>query len=87
MKDVESEGASQPYKKNFTKKKKPEDRKKERLDSLENAIKGCTFDGNITVEALAEYMGAVEKTVRNRIKEHPKYEVVQNEVREIVEKK
>ena len=87
LKDVESEGASQPYKKNFTKKKKPEDRKKERLDSLENAIKGCTFDGNITVEALAEYMGAVEKTVRNRIKEHPKYEVVQNEVREIVEKK
>jgi len=45
-------------------------------------MKGCTFDGNITVEALAEYMGAVEKTVRNRVKEHPKYEVVHGLIRE-----
>ncbi|HWQ42803.1 MAG TPA: AAA family ATPase [Desulfosporosinus sp.] len=85
LKDVDADGASPPWKSNFTKKKKPEERKKERLDSLENAIKGCSFDGNITVEALAEYMGAVEKTVRNRVKEHPKYEVVQNVIREKAE--
>lgn len=87
LKDVESEGASPPWKGNFTKKKKPEERKKERLDSLESAIKGCSFDGNITVEALAEYMGTVEKTVRNRVKEHSGYEIIQGEIREKVEKK
>jgi len=87
LKDVETEGAAPSWKGNFTKKKKPEERKKERLDSLETAIKGCSFDGNITVEALSEYMGTVEKTVRNRIKEHPKYEIVHNEIREIFDKK
>ncbi|MDA8227359.1 MAG: AAA family ATPase [Desulfitobacterium hafniense] len=85
LKDVDAEGAAPAWKGNFNKKKKPEERKQERLDSLETAIKGCTFDGNITVEALAEYMGAVEKTVRNRIKEHPKYEVVQGFIREKAE--
>ena len=87
LKDVETEGAAPSWKSNFGKKKDPQERKKERLDSLETAIKGCSFDGNITVQALSEYMGTVDKTVRNRIKEHPKYEIVQNEVREIIEKR
>jgi hypothetical protein len=87
LKDIEPESEKVSWKGNFKKKKKSQDRKKERLESLETAIKGCTFDGIVTVRALAEYMGAVEKTVRNRVREHPKYEVIQGEVREKVEKK
>ena len=88
LKDIDTEGSSAiSYRKNFGKKKSPEEHKKERKESLENAIAGCVFDGPVTVQALAEYMGVVEKTVRNRIKEHPKYEIIQNEVREKVEGK
>lgn len=54
---------------------------------MESAIKGSVFEGPVTVKALAEYMGATEKTVRNRIKEHPRYEIVNNEVREKLEEK
>jgi RecA-family ATPase len=87
LKEVETEGEKAPWKRSFEKKKSPQERKKERLKSLETAIQGSSFDGNVTVEALSEYMGVVEKTVRNRIKEHPKYEIIQNEVREKVDKK
>lgn len=82
LKDVESEGEKPPWKNNLKKKKKtPIDQKKERIEALENAINGCTFDGNVTVEALAEYMGVTEKTVRNRVKEHSKYKVENGEVK------
>jgi RecA-family ATPase len=86
LKDVVSEGQKGSWRGNFNKKKNPQERKKERLDSLETAIKGCTFDGVVTVQALSEYMGISEKTVRNRVKEHPKYKFENNEVREKLEK-
>jgi hypothetical protein len=89
LKDVETEGEKAPstWRKNFRKKKTPEARKKEQIEAIENAVKGCKFEGPTTVKAMAEYMGISEKQVRNRIKEHSDYEIVQNEVREILGKK
>lgn len=82
LKDVDTDGAQPPWKKNLANKKTPEDRKKERLDSLETAIKCCSFDNVATVKSLAEYMGKSEKTVRRDVKEHPDYEIIQGEIKE-----
>ncbi|MDF2538860.1 MAG: Primase 2 [Herbinix sp.] len=73
LKDVEAEGEKQPWKRNFSKKKSPEDTKKERKISLETAFEACGFNGSVTVQNLSEYMGISDKTVRNRIKEHGGY--------------
>lgn len=70
LKDLEPEGEQPSWKKNFQKKKSPEERKKERKEALEIAFEACSIDGDVTVDALAEYMGVSEKTVRRRIKEH-----------------
>src|SRR5699024_1699960 len=70
LKDLEPEGEQPPWRKNFTKKKSAKDRKKERKEALETAFEACGFDGDVTVDNLAEYMGVSDKTVRRRIKEH-----------------
>jgi RecA-family ATPase len=70
LKDVETEGDKPSWQRNFKKKKTPEDSKKERKASLEQAVEACGFNGQVTVQGLAEYLGVTEKTVRNRLKEH-----------------
>lgn len=59
-----------PWKRNFTKKKSPEEREAERRGVVETAFASCNMDGSVTLNDLAEYMGVTEKTVRNRLKEH-----------------
>lgn len=58
------------WKKNFPQKKSSKERKSERKTSVETAFEACGIEGNVTLAALAEYMGVTEKTVRNRLKEH-----------------
>lgn len=70
LKDINTETNVVGWKKNFSKKKTPEQQKKDRKQSLETAFEACGIDGKVTVGAIAEYMGTTEKTVRNRIKEH-----------------
>ncbi|HCX62412.1 MAG TPA: DNA primase [Clostridiales bacterium] len=80
LQDVEAEGEAPPYKKNFTKKKSPEDVKKERKESLEKAYEACGIDEKITVKNLAEYMGKSEDTIRRYIKEHGSFWITDGEV-------
>lgn len=69
LKDIQLD--EQPsWKKAMVKRKDPEEKKKERNSSIETAYAACGIDGEITVTALAEYMGVGEKTVRRHIKEH-----------------
>ena len=73
LKDVDPDGETawnKTWKNNFSKKKSSEEKKQERKSSVETAYDACNFDGTVTVESLASYMGVSEKTVRNRIKEH-----------------
>lgn len=74
LKDLSSDSfnaKNSPFKKNFNKKKTPEEQKQERMESIETAYSACSLDDNqVTLKDLAEYMGVSEKTVRNRIKEH-----------------
>lgn len=70
LKDLDT-GDDQPaWRRNFDKKRSPQERKKGREESLETAFEACGIDGKVTVQAMAEYMGVTEKTVRNRIREH-----------------
>jgi regulatory protein RepA len=89
LKDIEAEGEKPPwnrtYKKNFKNKKSSADQKAQRVESLEIAIQACGIDGPVTVQQVAEYLAVEQKTVRNRIKEGLKYEVIKNEIREIKE--
>lgn len=69
LKDIQPE-TDQPWKKNFSKKRSPQDRKKDRDSSLEMAFAACEINEKVTVQDIAVYMGVTEKTARNRLKEH-----------------
>ncbi len=72
--DTEEQTAwNKTWKKNFTKKKSPEDRAKERSRSIEEAFGYCSDKGKADISDLAQYMGVSEKTVRSRLKEHGGY--------------
>lgn len=70
LKDIDTNEQAQSWKKNFPKKKDPEQAKRERKEAVETAFSMCGIDEKVTVKAMAEYMGVGEKTVRNRLKEH-----------------
>lgn len=60
-----------PWQKNFHKQKTPEERKKERADSIETAFEACSMGADsVAISDLADYTGTTEKTVRKRLKEH-----------------
>ena len=80
LKDIEPEGENPPWKKNFEKKKSSKDRKQEQIEALEMAYEACSIDEVVTVEALAEFMGVTDKTIRNRIRNHGGYWVTNGEV-------
>ncbi|MBE5973225.1 MAG: DNA primase [Paenibacillaceae bacterium] len=71
--DIQPEADAPSWKRNFSKKKSPEEAKKERKESLETqyeSLKSFNKDGKVSIKDLAEGMGTTEKTIRNRIKEH-----------------
>lgn len=74
LKDLSADtfnGKNSPYRKNFSKKKSPEEIKQEQIEALETAYSACNMDdGQVTLKDLSEYMGVSEKTVRRRLKEH-----------------
>ncbi len=79
LKDIEPEG-EYSWKKNFSKRKTPEQRKKEKKVSIETAFEACGINGKVTVKDLAEYMGKSEDTIRRTMKEHGGFWVDDGEV-------
>jgi len=75
LKNVESEGEKAPWQKAIGKRKPKEVKAKDRKLSVEVAYEACTFDGEVSVKNLSEYMGVTEKTVRNRLTELGNYEI------------
>ena len=69
LKDIQLEDGGNSWKKNFAKKKSPQERKKERSESLKTAFSAVAENGQASLKELSEYMGVTEKTVRARIKE------------------
>jgi RecA-family ATPase len=80
LKDVGTESEKPPWKRNFSKKKSPEERKKDKKISLETAYEACGFGGKVTIQSLSEYMGKSEDTVRRHIKEHGSFWIDGGEV-------
>lgn len=80
LKDIEPEGEAPPWKKNFSKKKSAEERKKEQKEALEMAYEACGIDEVVTVKSMAEYMGLSEKTIRRRIRDHGDFWIDEGEV-------
>lgn len=80
LRDIQPEGDGPAWKKNFNKKKSPEESKKERNAALETAFDACGIEEKITVNALAEYMGISDKSVRRRIKDHGGFWIAEGEV-------
>lgn len=75
LKDVEAEGERAPWKKAIDKRKPKEVKSKERRSALETAFEACSFEGDVTVPALEEYMGLTKNSVKSRIKEHGGFEI------------
>lgn len=73
--DVEPDGEVPAWKKAAEKRKPPEDKKKERLQSLETAYSALSINGEVTVKDLEEYWTLSKNAVKNRVKEHPDFEL------------
>lgn len=80
LSDIDPEGEGAPWKRNFGKKKTPEDRSKERKAALDEAYDMCNTGGKITLKDVAECMGISDKTIRRRVKEHGGYWVDEGEI-------
>jgi RecA-family ATPase len=75
LRDVASEGELPPWKRAISKRKPKESKVKDRRVSLETAFEACSFNGEVTVQSLEEYMGLSKNSVKNRVKEHGGFEV------------
>lgn len=75
LKDQESEGDKAPWQRAMEKRKPKEAKKKDRKIALENAFEACSFNGEVTVIDLEEYMGVTKNTIKNRVKEHGGFEI------------
>jgi RecA-family ATPase len=81
LQDQQAEGDKPPWQRAMEKRKPKEKKAKDRKIALENAFEGCTFDGEVTLKNMAEYMGVTEKTVRNRIEEHGGFDIENGKVK------
>lgn len=75
LKDAEAEGDKPPWQKAKDKRKPKESKAKERKRAVEVAYEAAGFNGPVSVQSMAEYMGVTEKTARTRIKEHGSFEI------------
>lgn len=83
LKDIEPEGDAPAWKKNFEKKKKKKtakEIKQEQNEALELAYEACSIEENIKLESIAEYLGVTDRTVRNRVKNHGGFHIINGEV-------
>lgn len=70
LKDVEAEGEKPSWQRAMEKRKPKDAKAKERRTAIETAYELCSFEGEVTVVALEEYLGLTKNSVKNRIKEH-----------------
>lgn len=76
LSDIEADVEQPSWRKNFGKKKTPEDGKKKRRIAIENAFEGAGFGGQPTIKSITEYMGVTEKTVKSHLKEHGGFMII-----------
>ena len=72
LSDISTEDVPQWQKAKAARKSKTE-RKKDRAQQLEEAVNNASFNGQVTIKELAEYLSLSEKTIRRRVDESAKY--------------
>ena len=70
LKDQQAEGDKPPWQRAMEKRKPKEKKANDRKKSIEMAYEACSFNGEVTIIALEEYLGVTKNTVKNRLKEH-----------------
>lgn len=85
LSDIQPESEQPAWQRNFQKSgkrnKTPEQRKQERMDAIETAFEAVgSFGDEVTISALAEYMGKSEDTIRRHLKEAGTYWINDNRV-------
>ncbi len=75
LKDQEAEGDKAPWQRAMEKRKPKEKRLNELKLSTDRAYENCSFDGEVTLKNMAEYLTLTEKAVRNRLNKLGNYEV------------
>lgn len=75
LSDVHADSDAPDWKRN-REKKKPVDKRQERLDKLRNAFAACDMEGKgeVGIADLAEYCGLSRNTVKAHVDEHPGFE-------------
>lgn len=75
LKDIDPDEIKPQWQKAKEARKSPADKKKERMNALEMAYEALKIDGEVTVKALEEYFTLSKNAIKNRIKEHPDFDV------------
>lgn len=77
LEDIQPDTEIPPWKKGADRnKKKAKERKDDRKKALEEAVENGNFGEEPSVKDVAEYMGVSDRTVRDRIKEHGGYVIL-----------
>lgn len=74
LNDIDPDDVKPLWQKAKEARKSPEDKKKDRMKSLEIAYESLKIDGEVTVKALEEYFTLSTNAIRKRIDEHPNFE-------------
>ena len=75
--DIQPDTEKPPWKKGSDRNKQnTKNRKKDRKKALEEAVENGNFGEEPTVFDVAEYLGVTDRTVRDHVKEHGGYEIV-----------
>lgn len=74
LNDIEPDDVKPQWQKAKEARKSPEDKKKERMKSLEFAYEALKIEGEVTIKALEEYFTLSTNAVRKRVDEHPGFE-------------
>lgn len=74
LNDIEPDDIKPQWQKAKEARKSPEDKKKERMKSLEFAYEALKIEGEVTIKALEEYFTLSTNAVRKRVDEHPGFE-------------
>ncbi|EGG83550.1 hypothetical protein HMPREF9477_00925 [Lachnospiraceae bacterium 2_1_46FAA] len=82
LKDVQPDEEKPAWKRAMESRKSKNTKAEERKKSVEMAVAACGIEGDITLQALAEYMGTSEKTARRRVNEHGGYQILGSKVTE-----
>lgn len=81
LKDIQPDTDKPAWQKAMEKRKPKEQKKEERMKSLETAVEATNFGNPPALKELAQYMGISERSLRDRIKEHGGFYIQDGEVR------